>query len=299
MRGLFLCAFSPKTVLRAQSYSSLNLQYYRLREYGRRLRALPKRRLCRDMRNFRIALLSSLIGSVLVMAMAQSVSANSILLVGTQNITGAGFGHLPRALTIHSTGGPHNTSESGCIAPGLIAGHSACANTLKDVGGDEQNPIKFPKQAAPTVSSLGITSGNQIGILFDAIQPQNKKSPPVGSVTINDLTLKLYNGSSLIFSVSGTFGPLGTNPGNGTTDYLFGLDSAAVTAFDIALGKNFSDTIALDSTISFPSHSAGPDSYLLFNNGATPPSPTPEPTSFVLLGSCIAALVAMKALWKA
>ena len=168
------------------------------------------------------------------------------------------------------------------------------------MGGDEQNPIKFPKQAAPTVSSLGITSGNQIGILFDAIQPQNKKSPPVGSVTINDLTLKLYNGSSLIFSVSGTFGPLGTNPGNGTTDYLFGLDSAAVTAFDIALGKHFSDTIALDSTISFPSHSAGPDSYLLFNNGATPPpSPTPEPTSFVLLGSCIVALVAMKALWKA
>jgi len=269
---------------------------------------LSRKGLKRDMRNFKISLLAAPLGLAFVMAAAQTVSANSIIFVGPQDITGAGFGNLPRALTIQSSGGPHNTTESGCIAPGLTHGNSACANKVVTVGGkpftaggDEQNPIKFPKQAAPTVSSLGITSGNQIGILFDAIQPQgSKKNPSPSSVTINDLTLKLYNGASLIFSVSGTFSPLTTNPGNGNTDYLFELDTAAAKAFNLALGKHFGDTIALDSTISFPRQSAGPDSYAFFNNGAPPlPSPTPEPTSMLLLGSSIVALVVKKGLRKA
>jgi len=293
-----VCLFSQKCVS-GQSYSSLNLHIRVCANTGDGLSDSPKRGLNRDMRNFRISLLTTLLGLAFVMATAQRVSANSIIFAGQDNIKGAGFGHMPRALTIQSSGGPHNTTESGCIAPGLIAGNSACANTSKDVGGDEQNPIKFPKQAAPTVKSLGITSGSQIGILFDAIQPQgSKKNPSPSSVTINDLTLKLYNGSSLIYSVSGTFSPLSTNPGNGTTDYLFVLDPAAVTAFNAALGNNFTDTISLDSTISFPSHSAGPDSYL-FANTAPIPSPTPEPTSMLLLGSSIVALVLKKGLGKA
>jgi len=190
-------------------------------EYGRCTKTLPKGAY-RDMKDFRISLLAALLCLAFVMATAQTISANSIIFAGQENIKGAGFGHLPRALTIQSSGGPHNMTESGCIAPGLTAGNSACAKKVVTVGGnpftaggDEQNPLKFPKQAAPTVSSLGITNGSQIGILFDAIQPHgSKKNPSPSSVTINDLTLKLYNGSSLVFSVSGTFGPLSTNPGN-------------------------------------------------------------------------------------
>ena len=47
-----------------------------------------------------------------------------------------------------------------------------------------------PKQSAPTLNSLGITDAAQIGILFDAVQPQNTGNI---TVTITDLTLKLYN----------------------------------------------------------------------------------------------------------
>src|SRR6266404_2367016 len=133
-----------------------------------------------------------------------------IILVGPKVITGNGFGNDPRALTIQSHG-PSNNTESGCIAPdalgGLIAGPSACWAPDGDVGGDEPNPIGFPKQAAPTLSSLGITNAAQIGILFDAVQPQNSNNY---IVTITDLTLKLYRGATVIATASGHFSDLPT-----------------------------------------------------------------------------------------
>jgi hypothetical protein len=152
------------------------------------------------------------------------------------------------------------------------------------VGGDEAPPIGFPKQSAPTLSSLGITNANQIAILFDGVQPQNANN---NVVTINDLTLKLYSGATLVFTASGTFSNLATNPGNGNTDYLFMLNAAEATAFNAAIAGNFNDRIALDSTISFPRQSAGPDSYALVNATTLPGVSilaVPEPTAAVLIG---------------
>ena len=208
----------------------------------------------------------------------------NIILVGPQVVTGNGFGADPRALTIQSHS-PSNTSESGCIAPdslgGLISGPAACAPLDGDVGGNEQNPIGFPKQAAPSLSSLGITNAKQIGILFDAVQPQNSNN---NIVTITDLTLKLYQGTSLIFTASGKFSNLATNPGNGQSDYLFALNDAEAAEFNTAIAGNFNDRIALDSTITFPRQSAGPDSYSLINTGAGGQNPTPEPATLALMG---------------
>lgn len=216
--------------------------------------------------------------------------ADSITFGGTVVVSGNGFGNDPRALTIQSHG-PATNTESGCIGAGLSSGAGACAPGDGVVGGAEANPISFPKQAAPSLSSLGISSGSQIGILFDAVQPQNANN---ATVNINDLTLKLYNGSSLVYTVSGSFSNLATNPGNGQSEYLFTLDSSAVNAFDAALQGNFADTIALDSTISFPNQSAGADSYSLVNfapGSLTSPtsltSPAPEPGSLVLLGTAL------------
>ena len=236
-----------------------------------------------------------LIAAMIELATLTSYPASaSIILDGTDVVTGNGFGADPRALTIQSHG-PGDTSESGCIAPdamgGLIAGNSACAPGDTAVGGDEDNPIGSPKQAAPSLTSLGITDANQVGILFDAVQPQNSNNDVV---TIDDLTLKLYSGGALIFTASGTFPSLVTNPGNGQSDYLFGLDATEAAAFNTALAGNYADTIALDSTISFPNQSAGPDSYTLINNGAsattTTNSSVPEPATAILLGSSLLGL---------
>ncbi len=218
-----------------------------------------------------------------LLASGMAAKADSIVYSGTYSNTGFGFGNYPRALTIQSTGQTTET-ESGCIAPGasgLISGNSACAPGDTAIGGDEPNPIGFPKQAAPSLSSLGITTGSQIGILFDGVQSQNSDN---NVVTINDLTLKLYDGTTLLYQVSGTFSPLATNPGNGSSDYLFTLDSSAVTSFNTFLNGNYGDTIALDSTISFPNKSAGPDSYTLLNMDPGV-STVPEPPSLLLLGT--------------
>src|SRR5579859_6611131 len=238
-------------------------------------------------------------GLIILIALATAVSypafAN-IISAGTVDVGGSGFGNLPRALTIQSNG-PSDLVESGCIAPdgsgGLIAGGSACALASGAVGGDEQSPLGFPKQSAPTLSSLGITSGTRLGILFDAIQPQNSNN---NVVTINDLTLKLYSGTTLVFTASGTFANLATNPGNGNTDYLFMLDAAQAAAFDSALAGNFGDRIALDSSISFPRQSAGPDSFALLNaTGLTSLIPTvPEPVSFSVVGTGLIGLALLR-----
>jgi hypothetical protein len=198
--------------------------------------------------------------------------ADSITLAGTFVVSGNGFGSNPRALTIQSHG-PSANSESGCIGPGLVAGASACAAGDGAVGGNETNPISSPKQAAPSLSSLGISNANQIGILFDGVQPQNADNN----------------------KVTGTFSDLATNPGNGQSDYLFILDPAAVTAFNAAFAGNLSDTIALDSTISFANQSGGPESYSFINVAAgssTTPTPAlgsaPEPGSLLLFGTGLA-----------
>jgi len=224
---------------------------------------------------------------VLVLSFGLSTAFADIILVGPEERTGSGFGNLPRALTLQSHG-PSSNTESGCIAPdgsgGLIQGHSACSPLSPNVGGDEAPPLGFPKQAAPSLLDLNITSANQIGILFDAVQPQN---PPNDIVTINDLTLKLYNGSTLIFDASGTFPNLVTNPGNGTTDYLFALNTAQANQFNAAVlshggFSNSALSIALDSTISFNRQSGGPESFALINRGGV--TAVPEPSTLILLG---------------
>ncbi len=152
------------------------------------------------------------------------------------------------------------------------------------VGGDEANSLGFPEQGA---SWLGITDGNEIGILFDAVQLQNSDN---NVDAIDDLILKLYNGSTLVYTVSGTFSNLATDLGNGKSDYLFNLNPSVVAAFNAGVAGDLSDTIALDSKIGFPNGSVGPESYELVDINSNAPIVTAEPSSLLLLGTGMAGM---------
>jgi hypothetical protein len=222
-------------------------------------------------------LMHSAIGGLAVLATFAPLPAMAhLVFAGDFAVGGSGFGALPGALTVQSNG---STTESGCIAPGPTTGGCVAGS----VGGDEAPPIGFPKQSAPSLSSLGITSASQIGILFDAIQPQNTNNL---TVTITDLTLKLYNGTTLVTTAVLTPEPLtlSTNPGTGSTDYLFVLDAVEAAAFDALIAGNFAFVLALDSTISFPNQSSGPDTYALINTNQTP---LPEPGTLGLVAICL------------
>jgi hypothetical protein len=212
-----------------------------------------------------------LAGAVGALAFVSSSPARAdLIFAGSYIVGGSGFGKLPRALTIQSNSSP----ESGCVAPNgsgrVVLGSAAC--TTGSIGGDEKSGNN--KQSAPSLSSLGITDADQIGILFDGVEPQKKSD-----ITIDDLTLKLYSGTTLVTTAVLSPEPLTltSNPGNGNTDYLFTLDAAEAMAFDTAINGNSADTIALDSTLSFPKNGGGPDSYALVNMDATPLRAVPAP----------------------
>src|SRR5215469_6764963 len=205
--------------------------------------------------------------------------ADSIVLAGTEVISGTGFGSLPRSLSVTGNGN-HMIVEQGCNAPGspIVEGSAACggSDSLSLTGGSEAPPDHNPKQATPTLGSLGITDGSQVGILFDATQPGSATT-----LTLNDLSLKLYNSSGTLIYTANLLNNaaliMATNPGNGSSDYLFELDSA--TAFDLACGGAgmcaAGDMLALDAEVTLDA--GGPESWTLINTAAPPPPPPPVP----------------------
>ncbi|HWE52741.1 MAG TPA: PEP-CTERM sorting domain-containing protein [Bryobacteraceae bacterium] len=190
--------------------------------------------------------------------------------------------------------GRANNAESGCIAPAQIGGSrtgiDACQPGRGDFGGSAKLPISFPQDEGLSLKALGVSSADQIGILFNGAVPSGGTS--------EDLTLKLYNGRALVLSITGTFTGQTEQLANGKTEYLFNLDSTSVGQLNAAIAGNLGDTLLLEST----NASGNSDSYTLVDvsRGAaglivTAPDPVvPEPGTIWLLASSLLGL----ALWK-
>lgn len=222
-------------------------------------------------------------------------------------LSGQGFGNAPRDLTIQETGPGANGVESGCVGVSttgaIIFGSTACGNPLllnddaviapnglAPAGGDEPNPLADnAKYGIPTLGSLGITSANQIGILFNATEPGGD------SANVTDITLNFFSSTGGVFSfltsIDGQNNFPSTNPGNGVAGFVFIVDATQQvilnnTVFNQPGFGNF--VLSLNSTIA--DIDGGPETFRIVNLGSDVctgdcfPQQIPEPGTLALLG---------------
>lgn len=207
----------------------------------------------------------------------------SLVLSGTTDLSAQGFGNAPRLLTLQAKG--HDSTESAAIGisggalvaltPGINDMLVYSGNGITNMGGDTVSPLgDNQKFGIPTLGSLGWTSGANVNLLFNAIEPG------ANGLTVNDVTLKFYNGDNVIASIDGGFALGTTAPGNGNAGFLITVDDPQRMYLDQNVFNQSGASayrIALESTIS--GVAGGPESF-----SAIAAVPEPETYAMMLAG---------------
>lgn len=187
----------------------------------------------------------------------------SLVLDGTIDLGAQGFGNAPRLITVQNQG-----TESGVVtvgAGGTVSGGAGFgaapaqvfdSNGVTNLGGNEVSPFSDnQKFGVPTLSSLGWTSAADVRLIFNATEPSGD------GLTITDVTLKFYNGTTLAGAIDGSATLADTIVGNGSSGFLFRVSADEFnfvnSIFNTAGSANF--RIALETTIT--GASGGPESF--------------------------------------
>jgi len=230
-------------------------------------------------------------------ALLSPASADLVLFGGNVHdsfglVGGAGFGALPRVLTLQTS-----PQEDGKVAPGV--GATVCTGDAICTGSN--------KSDTPTIGSAGWTTGGTVGIGFNADQTGQ------AGETLNSMTLSIYNGTAVVASYSlasaVTFinDELNREPGNGNAIFRFVLDTTQANAFtnnvatlsgfqnftiglaaDLGCGggagypvvvcsPNQNDKDVQNNVASILAADDGPDSFVTFQNVAGGPQCTNPP----------------------
>jgi hypothetical protein len=198
-----------------------------------------------------------------------------------------GFGSAPRDLSLQATGqdsfqsGAVNYSASGIgfgtpIADSLVHEGNGITNesgtsTMPNALADNQ------KYGVPTTGALGITTANQIGVLFNATEPGGDE------VSVTDVTLKFYTAAgSFLGAIDGSHEFDNSNAGNGVAGFTFVVDAAQQGYVDglLALGGE-GTTLALEA--STQGFAGGPETFLIYNLTTPPVAAIPEPSTYAML----------------
>jgi len=226
-------------------------------------------------RHFKIV--AAAVGTAL--AVAATPASAALIYDSSILVSGQGFGSNPRLLTIQGRG-----TESGCVGVGgsgstLIGGAGACiadalvhdGNLVTNTGGSEVNPLSDnQKFGIPTIAELGWKTASDIGLVFNATEPGGN------SINIQDVTLKFYNGTTLLGAIDGSQTFANTNPGNGVAGFTFVVDQAEQAFLNnlVFSQQDFGKyRIAMESTMS--DAAGGPESWLAVNLGNAVPSRRP------------------------
>ena len=234
---------------------------------------------------------SSLLTAALAAALALPGAASASLVFDSSILAPAqGFGTAPRDLTLQATG--QDSFESGGLAwngsaivyGSVLADESQVfmANGVTNQSGTSTMPaplVDDNKYGVPTAGSLGITSANQIGVLFNATEPNGN------SVSVLDVTLKFFSaGGTLLGAIDGNQTFDSSNPGNGVAGFTFVVAADQQAYVNGLLGTGGAGTrLALEASIG--DFAGGPESFLIYNlGGVTPPIPEPETYALMLAG---------------
>lgn len=223
--------------------------------------------------------------SAAVAALALPGVAHAGLVLNTEiSVDGQGFGNVPRALTVQATG--NATSESGCVGvsgSGTITFGSCISdaqvfmgNGVSNAGGDEPPPLADnQKYGIPSLSSLGIDSADDIGILFNVTEPGGD------GINLVDLTLKFFSMTgTLLGAIDGSQNfTQDTVTGNGGAGFVFTVDAAQQGYVNGLIGMG-DLLLALEATMT--NISGGPESFTIVN--LNEPTDVPEPAALGLLG---------------
>ncbi len=220
-----------------------------------------------------------------LMAAASGAQAN-LVLDGTVAASGQGFGNAPRLLTIQGTG--NATTESGAIgilngsivgmSPGISDASVFGGNGVQNLSGDLVNPLSDnQKYGIPTLSELGWTTASNVGLIFNATEPGGD------GLNVTDVTLKFYNGNTVVAAIDGNFSLASTLQGNGVAGFKISVDQAQQTflnnnVFNQKGAGNY--RIALESTIT--GVAGGPESFSAIK--MAPAVPEPQTYAMMLAG---------------
>ena len=182
------------------------------------------------------------------------------------NVGALGYGNVHSLLTVQAKSSDHGV-ESGVVSivGGVIHKGGAIANAnvhdgngVTNTGGQEVNPFgDNQKFGIPTLSSLHWSTASQVQILFN---PNESDS----HINVRDVTLKFYNGNTVIAAIDGQQNFLGLpeDHGHGNGGFVFDVDGPEQTYLNntvfsqIGFG-NF--RIALEATLG--DADGGPESF--------------------------------------
>jgi len=163
-----------------------------------------------------------------------------IILVSPTEISGSGLGAVNTVLTLQSPA--NNTVETGCVG---VSGGAAVTTNCGFSNFTVQN-----QSGAPTLAALGITSGSDIRIVFNAAEPGGALD-----IQLNALVLTLYNADGSVSQTHSLQTPLyfpTTNSGTGNSGFLFrltDLEAAAAQGFITANGGLGSVRVGLGTSV--------------------------------------------------